>query len=112
MKEEQGLGLSQKGFTIIELMVALVLSFILIGAVYGTFTSQQKAYTVQDQVAEMQQNARMAMNILVRDIRMAGYGMPDTGVSSPSIPSPSWGPSGLPADISTGPYPSGRRKYS
>ncbi len=81
MKEEQGLGSNRKGFTIIELMVALVFSFILIGAVYGTFTSQQKAYTVQDQVAETQQNARMAMNILVRDIRMAGYGMPDTGVT-------------------------------
>ena len=70
-----------KGFTIIELMVALVLSFILVGAIYQTFTSQQKAYTVQDQVAETQQNARMAMNILVRDMRMAGYGMPDTGVT-------------------------------
>jgi len=70
-----------KGFTIIELMVALVLSFILVGAVYGTFTSQQKAYTVQDQVAEAQQNARMAMNMLVRDMRMAGYGMPDGGIT-------------------------------
>jgi prepilin-type N-terminal cleavage/methylation domain-containing protein len=72
---------SRRGFTIVELMVALVLSFILVGAIYGTFTSQQKAYTIQDQVAEAQQNARMAMNILVRDIRMAGYGMPDGGIS-------------------------------
>jgi prepilin-type N-terminal cleavage/methylation domain-containing protein len=71
---------SRRGFTIVELMVALVLSFILVGAIYRTFTSQQKAYTVQDQIAEAQQNARMAMNILVRDIRMAGYGMPDGGV--------------------------------
>ena len=80
MKEEKGLGLSQKGFTLIELLVALVLSFILIGAIYGTFTAQQKAYSIQDQVAEAQQNARMAMNILLRDIRMAGYGMPDLGI--------------------------------
>jgi prepilin-type N-terminal cleavage/methylation domain-containing protein len=71
----------RRGFTIVELMVALVLSFILVGAIYRTFTSQQKAYTVQDQIAETQQNARMAMNILVRDIRMAGYGMPDGGIS-------------------------------
>jgi prepilin-type N-terminal cleavage/methylation domain-containing protein len=81
MKEENGLRLSRKGFTLIELLVAMVLSFILIGAIYGTFTSQQKSYTVQDQVAETQQNARMAMNILMRDIRMAGYGMPDGGVT-------------------------------
>jgi prepilin-type N-terminal cleavage/methylation domain-containing protein len=89
MKEEKGLRLSlirstlieKKGFTLIELVVAMVLSFILIGAIYGTFTSQQKSYTVQDQVAETQQNARMAMNILMRDIRMAGYGMPEGGIS-------------------------------
>ena len=81
MKAGKRLISDREGFTIIELMVSLVLSFILIGAVYGTFTSQQKAYTVQDQVAEAQQNARMAMNMLVRDIRMAGYGMPDTGIT-------------------------------
>jgi Tfp pilus assembly protein PilW len=81
MKAWKKLMSNREGFTIIELMVSLVLSFILIGAVYGTFTSQQKAYTVQDQVAEAQQNARMAMNMLVRDIRMAGYGMPDTGIT-------------------------------
>jgi prepilin-type N-terminal cleavage/methylation domain-containing protein len=81
MKEKRRLGSNQKGFTLIELMVALVLSFILVGAIYRTFTSQQKAYTVQDQIAETQQNARMAMNILVRDIRMAGYGMPEGGIT-------------------------------
>jgi prepilin-type N-terminal cleavage/methylation domain-containing protein len=81
MKEEQGLGSNRKGFTLIELMVALVLSFILVGAVYRTFTVQQKSYTIQDQIAETQQNARMAMNILLRDIRMAGYGMPDGGIT-------------------------------
>jgi len=76
---------NRNGFTLIELLVALVLSFILVGAVYGTFTSQQKAYTIQDQVAEAQQNARMAMNILVRDMRMAGYGMPDGGITIDKI---------------------------
>ena len=81
MRRAKELILSQNGFTIIELMVALVLSFILVGAVYQTFTSQQKSYTVQDQVAETQQNARMAMNILMRDMRMAGYGMPDDGIT-------------------------------
>ncbi len=73
--------LNRKGFTLVELLVAMVLSFILIGGIFGAFSSQQKAYTVQDQVAEAQQNARMAMNILMRDIRMAGYGMPDGGIT-------------------------------
>jgi hypothetical protein len=57
-------------------MVAMAISFIVVGAVYRTFTSQQRTYTIQDQVAEAQQSARVAMNILMRDLRMAGYGKP------------------------------------
>jgi prepilin-type N-terminal cleavage/methylation domain-containing protein len=81
MKAEKVLRMNRNGFTLIELVVALVLSFILVGAVYQSFSSQQKAYTIQDQVAETQQNARMAMNILLRDMRMAGFGMPDGGIT-------------------------------
>ena len=69
--------LHQRGLTLIELMVALAIAFIVIGAVYQAFTSQQRTYTIQDQVAEAQQNARVAMNILMRDLRMAGFGRPE-----------------------------------
>ena len=68
--------LYQGGLTLVELMVALAIAFIVIGAVYQAFTSQQRTYNIQDQVAEAQQNARVAMNILMRDLRMAGYGKP------------------------------------
>ncbi|MFQ5842718.1 MAG: PilW family protein [Thermodesulfobacteriota bacterium] len=77
MSRKGGFGLYQRGLTLVELMVALAIAFIVIGAVYGTFTSQQRTYTLQDQVAEAQQNARVAMNILMRDLRMAGYGKPE-----------------------------------
>lgn len=61
------------GFTLIELLVALSISSILIAAAYRTFTSQHKVYDVQNEVVEMQQGIRVAMDILVRDIRMAGF---------------------------------------
>lgn len=61
------------GFTIIELMVTLSISSILIAAAYRTFSAQQKVYHVQNEVMEMQQGVRVAMDILVRDIRMAGF---------------------------------------
>ena len=61
------------GFTIIELLVALSISSILIAAAYRTFTAQQKVYHVQNQVMEMQQGVRVAMDILARDIRMGGF---------------------------------------
>ena len=80
MMRKEGFKLYQRGLTLIELMVALALSFIIVGAVYRAFTSQQRTYTIQDQVAEAQQSARVAMNILMRDLRMAGHGKPDGNV--------------------------------
>jgi len=65
--------LNKRGVTLIELLVVLVICGILIGGTYRVFISQTKAYTVQDQVAEVQQNVRGAMDIMVRDLVMAGF---------------------------------------
>jgi len=65
--------LNKRGVTLIELLVVLVICAILIGGTYRVFISQTKAYTVQDQVAEVQQNVRSAMDIMVRDLIMAGF---------------------------------------
>lgn len=64
----------KNGLTLIELLIALGLSSILIAALYRAFISQEKTYTVQDQVADMQQNVRVAMGQMTKEIRMAGYG--------------------------------------
>lgn len=64
----------KNGLTLIELLIALVLSSILTAVLYRAFISQQKTYTVQDQVVDMQQNVRIAMGQMTREIRMAGYG--------------------------------------
>jgi prepilin-type N-terminal cleavage/methylation domain-containing protein len=63
----------KEGITLIELLVALVIFGIVIGAIYRLFIVQTKAYTVQDQAVEVQQNVRSAMEILLRDLRMTGY---------------------------------------
>jgi prepilin-type N-terminal cleavage/methylation domain-containing protein len=62
------------GLTLIELLVAMVISAILIAAIYQTFIGQQKTYVVQEQVVDMQQNIRAAINKMMREIRMAGFG--------------------------------------
>lgn len=67
-------GLKKNGVTLIELLIALVVSTILTAVLYRIFISHQKIYTVQDQVADMQQNVRIAMGQMTREIRMAGYG--------------------------------------
>jgi type IV pilus assembly protein PilW len=64
--------LNRKGITLIELLVALVLGALLVGGIYRLFVSQNRAYAVQDQVVDIQQNIRGAMEILIRDLRMTG----------------------------------------
>lgn len=64
---------NSRGITLIELLVALVIFGFVVGGIYRLFVAQTKAYTVQDQVADVQQNVRSAMEILLRDLRMAGY---------------------------------------
>jgi len=70
---------NQHGFTLIELLITLAVSGILMAGVYTAFKSQQDAYLAQDQVAEMQQNIRAGLDIMIRDIRMAGYDPDQTG---------------------------------
>jgi type IV pilus assembly protein PilW len=63
----------QQGFTLVELLVAMAMAGIVIGAIYSTFKSQQDSYVNQEVVAEMQQNLRAALYMMARDIRIAGY---------------------------------------
>jgi type IV pilus assembly protein PilW len=73
----------EAGSTLIEIMAALVILAIAMTAVFATFTTQQQSFTSQSRVAEMQQNLRLAVDYMSRDLRMAGYGMPDN-VTIPS----------------------------
>lgn len=64
---------NKKGVTLIELLVGLVICGIIIAGIYRVFIAQTRAYTVQEQVVEVQQSIRSAMELMLRDIRMAGY---------------------------------------
>lgn len=63
-----------QGFTLIELLISMIVGLIVLGAVYSIFTIQNKQLNNQDQIVEMQQNARIAMNMMSKEIMMAGYG--------------------------------------
>jgi type IV pilus assembly protein PilW len=70
---------TEKGFTLVELLVGMLLLGIAMTAIYSSYFSQQKVYVVQAQVAAMQQNLRTAMYLMTSDIRMAGYDRINTG---------------------------------
>jgi type IV pilus assembly protein PilW len=63
----------QRGFTFIELLVAMVISTILLGAVVSTFIVQRRSYAIQEEMTEMVQTARAAMDMMTREVRVAGY---------------------------------------
>jgi len=62
-----------KGFTLIEVLIVLVVSGIIMTGIYSAFKTQQDSYRVQEQVAEMQQNLRAGLYIMTKELRMAGY---------------------------------------
>ena len=64
---------NNKGVTLIELMIVMVIAAILVGGVYTLFATQQRSYFVQDRVAGIQQDARAALAIMAKEIRMAGF---------------------------------------
>ena len=70
---------NKHGFTIIELLIALAISGIVSAALITTFLSQQKSYVVQENVAGMQQNLRGGMEMMTREIRLAGYDRNNAG---------------------------------
>ena len=64
---------NHQGYTIIELVTAVFISAILLAGIYTVFFSQQAAFSAQEQVAEMTQNIRAALDLMTREIRLAGY---------------------------------------
>ncbi|MBW1997172.1 MAG: PilW family protein [Deltaproteobacteria bacterium] len=64
---------SNHGFTITEILVAMIMSGIILTSVFSSFQSQQGSYLTQEQVCAMQQNLRAGLYLMEREIRMAGY---------------------------------------
>lgn len=64
---------SQQGLTLVELMIALTLGLIVIGALAAIFIANNRSYHQNEAIAILQDNARFAMDSLGRDLAMAGY---------------------------------------
>lgn len=69
----------QRGMTLVELMIAMVLSSFAIAAIVMSFRSQDASSLVQEAVTSMQQNNGAAMDIMTKEIRMAGYDPTESG---------------------------------
>jgi type IV pilus assembly protein PilW len=66
-------GAGRGGFTIVEMLIAMVIFSVALTAIYASYLTQQKTYIAQTEVAAMQQSIRVAMYHLERELRMAGF---------------------------------------
>lgn len=66
----------EKGFSIIELIIALAIFMIITGAVYGVLQAAQSSRSVVSQKVDLGKGVRMGMNLLGRDAYNAGYAYP------------------------------------
>jgi prepilin-type N-terminal cleavage/methylation domain-containing protein len=80
----------QFGFTLIELMVALGIFLLVTGAAFGLLKSSQQRYQTESQILNSFQEARLALDQIVRDVNDSGYPPPtfSDGVPAHSTSSP------------------------
>ncbi len=74
-----------KGFTLIELLAGIVITFVVVAAGFTILITSNKATIANDQVAETQQNVRVAMDLISRDIKLAGFGFTGSTVGNCQI---------------------------
>ncbi len=67
----------------VELMVAMAVGLIVVGAATQLFQTAMKSTMLVTEQAEMQQNVRTALNLVARDVSMAGSGLPPGGLALP-----------------------------
>lgn len=65
----------ERGFTLVETMVAILLSAIVVVSAMQAFLYQRRALHANELESEMRHNVRTCLDMLARDLRLAGYGL-------------------------------------
>lgn len=64
---------NQRGYTIVEFMVAITIGMFLLSGIGAVFVSSKQTYRMQDSLWQLQDNSRFAMEFLIKDLRMASF---------------------------------------
>ena len=73
----------ERGLTLLEILVALMISAFLIAGVIQLFIGSKQTYRFYDAMSRLQENGRLALDTMAMDIRMADYQYPKL---SPQMP--------------------------
>jgi type IV pilus assembly protein PilW len=63
----------QRGFSLVEIMVAITLSLIVLAGVVAVMYSSKVIYLENERVGRIQENGRAALELILRDLRGAGF---------------------------------------
>ena len=67
---------NEKGFTIIELLIAMVIGIVLLGVAIYTYSKQEKLLREETRSLQTRDYARLAMDRVISNLLLAGYGFP------------------------------------
>ncbi|MGE5220650.1 MAG: PilW family protein [Chloroflexota bacterium] len=71
-----------KGFTLVELLVSMAIGLVVLAGITQTFTAQTRQNSAEEQIGQLQQNVRGALDLMVREIQMAKYNPAGTAFPS------------------------------
>jgi prepilin-type N-terminal cleavage/methylation domain-containing protein len=74
----------QAGFTMVEFMIAMVVTLVVLSAAVAAFMDTAKSNQRVSASADMNDNLRTALNLVRQDIVVAGEGIPTGGIAIPS----------------------------
>jgi type IV pilus assembly protein PilW len=69
------------GFTLAEMMVALAIGMVVIASVAGTFRAQTRQNKAEEEISQLHQNVRGALDLMSRELMQAGYKAPGGSVT-------------------------------
>ena len=77
-----------KGFTLLEMMMAVAISAVVLATSFYIYNKQDKVLREENKSLQLRDFARLAMDEMVPNMRMAGYGFPP---GDSTVPTPGWG---------------------
>jgi prepilin-type N-terminal cleavage/methylation domain-containing protein len=103
----------RRGFTLVELMVSIAVGLIVMAALASLFKTGMNSAMFVTQRAETQQNMRAAIDLMVKDISMAGAGLPSGGIQLPlgGTGATKYGCDQTTCHVPTNTYPAGNYMY-
>lgn len=76
-----------QGFSLVELMVAVLLGSLITVAAVQLFSTNQRTFILQQSLSEIQEQGRFSLDFISRDLRKAGFRTPGSSATAADVPS-------------------------